>query len=245
MEIDIITRNFFKLMRSGALNEYVELEPMSAFKWNRLVEIIDLQDVIRVASRGIKNLQFDKKFNMPAVLRERVHAEAAKRQAQEISLEMNNPILKKKLTKIHLLEQQSADFSKETLGLFDYIIANCQAILNEGTSTKLIIRLGNYIRINNEKIDYNKINKWLKEMQMSRVAQLAGSILISNFSFKPEEVPFVKKVDPKAATVMMQSIINRRLEKHNKGITYFEYAPLENASIILGRLRSRLEAIDE
>ena len=244
-EIDIITRNFFRLMRSGALNEYVELEPMSAFKWNRLIEIVALQDVISVASRAIKNQQYDKKFNMPVSLREKVHEEAARTTSQKISLDMNNSLLKKKLEKIHAIEQHSADFSLETLTLFDYIIANCQATLNKGTSTKLIIRLGNYIRTHADKIDYTKINKWLHEVQMSRVAQLVGSILISNFSFKSEEVPFVKRIDPKAALVMMQCIMNRRQEKHNRGITYFEYAPLENASIILGRLKTRLEAIDE
>ena len=44
---------------------------------------------------------------------------------------------------------------------------------------------------------------------------------------------------------MMQCIIKRKNEKHNSGITYFEYAPLENASIILGRLKTRLDSIDE
>lgn len=32
--MDIITRNFFRLLRSGALNEYEQLEPMSNFKWD-------------------------------------------------------------------------------------------------------------------------------------------------------------------------------------------------------------------
>ena len=118
-------------------------------------------------------------------------------------------------------------------------------MLNRGTSTRLIIQLGNYIRIKGTNIDYGKIDKWLLEMQMRRVAQLVGSILISNFSFKQNEVPFVKKIDPKAAQVMMQCIIKRKNEKHNSGITYFEYAPLENASIILGRLKTRLDSIDE
>ena len=30
--MNVITRNFFRLLRSDALNEYEPLEPMSAFK---------------------------------------------------------------------------------------------------------------------------------------------------------------------------------------------------------------------
>jgi len=245
LSVDIITRNFFRMMRSGALNEYVDLEPMSAFKWQRLIDIVNIEDVASVASRAVKNHQFEPKFNMPPILRDAIHTMAAKNTGQSIRPEMDNPILNKKLNKIFTFEKHSENYSKETLDLFNIIIANCHAILNKGTSTRLIIRLGNYIRINKNAIDYDKIDKWLKELQMQKVAQLVGSILISNFAFKKEELPFVKKIDAKAATLMTQSIMMRRKVRHNKGITYFEYAPLENASIILSRLRKRLETIEE
>ncbi|MCQ2280596.1 MAG: 50S ribosomal protein L11 methyltransferase, partial [Bacteroidales bacterium] len=51
---------------------------------------------------------------------------------------------------------------------FDIIIANCHAILNRGTSMLLIIKMGNHIRINSANIDYTKISRWLKDMQMQR-----------------------------------------------------------------------------
>ncbi len=242
---DIITRNFFRMMRSGALNEYVDLEPMSAFKWQRLVETVIAENVASVASRAVKNHQYEQKFNMPQALRDKVHEAASNATSQSIRPEMDNPILNKKYKKIYTLERHSENYSKESLNLFNIIIANCHAILNRGTSTRLIIHLGNYIRINGERIDYDKVNHWLKELQMQKVAQLAGSILISNFAFKKEELPFVKSVDTKAATAMMQSIMQRRRVKHNKGITYFEYAPLENASIIIGRLKTQLDSIEE
>ena len=34
--MNIIQRNFFRLLRSGALNEFVSLEPMSHYKWQQL-----------------------------------------------------------------------------------------------------------------------------------------------------------------------------------------------------------------
>lgn len=243
--LDIITRNFFRMMRSGAMNEYVEMEPMSPFKWRRLAQLIVDQNVTSVASRAVKNHQYEQVFNMPAETRQFLHDEASKTAGNSIRLEMNNHFLNKKLQKIHTLEKHSDTYSKETLDLFDIIIANCHAILNSGTSMLLIIKMGNYIRINGKNIDYVKINKWLKEMQMQRVADLAGTILIDNFAFKKEEIPFIHKTDSKAAFVMSENINNRHEQNHNRGITYFEYAPLENASILLGRLKGRLDSIEE
>lgn len=243
--LDIITRNFFRMMRSGAMNEYVEMEPMSPFKWRRLAQLIIDQNVTSVASRAVKNHQYEQVFNMPAETRQLLHAEAAKSSGNSIRLEMNNRHLNKRLQKIHTLEKHSETYSKETLELFDIIIANCHALLNSGTSMLLIIKMGNYIRINASKIDFDKISKWLKELQMQRVANLAGTILIDNFAFKPEEVPFVKKPDSKAAFIMSDAINKRQDSTHNRGITYFEYAPLENTSILLGRLKGRLDSIEE
>lgn len=244
--LDIITRNFFRMMRSGAMNEYVEMEPMSPFKWRRLAQLIVDQNVTSVASRAVKNHQYEQVFNMPAETRQFLHDNAGKSVgSSSIRLELNNRHLNKKLQKIHTLEKHSDTYSRETLELFDIIIANCHAILNRGTSMLLIIKMGNHIRINSANIDYTKISRWLKDMQMQRVADLAGTILIDNFAFKKEEIPFIRKTDSKAAFVMSESINNRLESNHNRGITYFEYAPLENASIILGRLKGRLDSIEE
>lgn len=233
------------MMRSGALGEYVELEPMSPFKWHRLAETVLSEDVANVASRAVKNHQYEQNFNMPRETRKLLHREAGSKKGQSIRPRLTNPLLNKKLDKIYATQRRSEECSKETLDVLGIIIANCQAILSEGISTRLVIRLGNYIRINQKKIDFAKVNQWLRDLQMHRVAQLLGSILITNFAFRQEEVPFVKKVDPKAAIIMMHSIMNRKKERQRRGFTYFEYAPMENASIILGRLKNRLETIEE
>ena len=44
--MDIIQRNFFRLIRSGAFNDKSQIEVMSAFKWRRLYEIVMFQNVL-------------------------------------------------------------------------------------------------------------------------------------------------------------------------------------------------------
>ena len=63
--MNIITRNFFRLLRSGALNEYEPMEPMSAFKWRRLDQMVHAQHVQRAARKDIKNHQLNKVTKRP------------------------------------------------------------------------------------------------------------------------------------------------------------------------------------
>ncbi len=233
------------MLRSGAMNEYVDLEPMSPHKWRKLADMMMREGVANVASRAVKNHQYEETFNMPKEVCDKLHEEAAKKISQNIRPAMNNPGLNKKLSKLSTNERRSENYSKESLDLFGIIIANCQHILNKGISTRLIIRLGNYIRINASKVDYDKVNRWLKELQMHRVACLVGSILIVNFAFRKEEVPFVKKVDDKAARLMTMGLTQQSSAWQNKAFTYFEYAPLENVSILLKSLKTRLDSIEE
>ncbi len=233
------------MLRSGAMSEYVDLEPMSPHKWRKLADILVREGVASAASRAVKNHQYEESFNMPKDVRERLQDEASKKITQNIRAEMNNPGLNKKLSKISTQERHSETYSKETLDLFGIIIANCQHMLNKGTSTRLIIRLGNFMRNNEGRVDYEKVNRWLKDLQMHRVACLVGSILIVNFAFAKEDVPFVKKVDEKAAKMMTMSLAQGTSTWQNKAFTYFEYAPLENVSILLKSLKTRLDSIEE
>ena len=63
--MNVITRNFFRLLRSGALNEYEPLEPMSAFKWDRLDQMVHAQHVSAAAQKGVRNHQYDEMMNIP------------------------------------------------------------------------------------------------------------------------------------------------------------------------------------
>ena len=53
--MDIIKRNFFRILLSGALGENEALEPMTRFKWNRLVQMIKAQDVVAIAIDGLSH----------------------------------------------------------------------------------------------------------------------------------------------------------------------------------------------
>jgi hypothetical protein len=70
MIIDITTRNFFRLLRSGAFGENEQIEPMSAWKWRRVFQLSLMHDVTAVLFAGIDRCKNQFYMQMPLALME-------------------------------------------------------------------------------------------------------------------------------------------------------------------------------
>ena len=141
--MDIIQRNFFRLLRSGVLNEYESLEPMSNFKWNRLFQIIKVQGVEDIALKGIKNHTYDENANIPKPLVDTL-LDVEVEPADQSLPQMCNSILRKRLKKIQSEERHHIDASMTTLDLLNIIVKNTESILNSGISLKYISEIGSF-----------------------------------------------------------------------------------------------------
>jgi len=96
--MDIITRNFFRLILSDYLEEQDPIEPMSAFKWQRLFQMVHTQHVEASASKGIARYREDEMMNIPQELTEDLAAYTLPLQQAQLS----NPFLNYRLKKNHL-----------------------------------------------------------------------------------------------------------------------------------------------
>lgn len=124
--MDIIQRNFFKLIRSGAFNDKSTIEAMSSFKWRRLYEIVMFQNVLDYFVRGVNNNANDKNLNLPAKLIDEIQAKLDLQDEKQSSrqeddkiigddAELSNKWLNKRYHKIIYNEMHSIDTSTETL----------------------------------------------------------------------------------------------------------------------------------
>lgn len=269
--MDIIKRNFFRLLQSGALHEYITLEPMSGFKWKRLFKMLEKQKLTSLARCGIKNYQYDKTINIPPSLIKDLErfANNDKQSLITTTPTLSNILLKKRLEKLRYNERHAIDTSIETLHLLDIILFNLNHILNSGVSLRGILELGSYLRTKGAKVDFVKLEDWLHMLHIERIAQLQGSILIAIFNFEQDEIPFVKQIEPEASALALRSIthIEQDTSKewhfrqskvgfvHNnsavlrknlrRSIRYITYAPIETASSFLANFVRSLSEIEE
>lgn len=228
--MDIIQRNFFKLIRSGAFNDKSTIEAMSSFKWRRLYEIVMFQNVLDYFVRGVNNNANDKNLNLPAKLIDEIQAKLDLQDEKQSSRQeddkiigddagLSNKWLNKRYHKIIYNEMHSIDTSTETLRMLQLIVFNTNAMLNRGINLDAIIRLGQFLRNKGDKVDFLKLEKWLSALHLQRMAQLQGSILIAVFGFEKDEIDFVKKEEPVAYKLTIKIISN--LVKDTAGEWHF------------------------
>ena len=263
--MNIITRNFCRLLRSGALNEYEPMEPMSAFKWRRLDQMVHAQHVERAALKGIKNHQFDEMMNIPEDLANQTPDNSAHQEEPRLS----NHYLNFRLSRIENAERHAIDTNVDALNVLKIIVGNVSSMLNHGTMLSGIIELGSYLRNKGDKVDFVKLDTWLGKLQLRRMAQLQGSMLMSVFNFEQDELPFVRHVEAAANKLVLRSVThsasdtaeewhfrqlssgfvqnNSALLRRNlrRSLRYITYAPLETVSNFFNNFARSLQEIEE
>lgn len=212
---NIILRNFFRLIRSGAFGDKSKIEPMSAFKWRRLYDMVEAQKVVQVFARGVSRHQHDDGLNVPDDVIDKAKKYIAEHpQTTNINVfqvlpdaSMSNGLLNHRFQKIVEKERHDIATSVESLGLLQIIVFNVDSMLNRGMSLDGIIRLGQYLRSpSGAHLDDVKIDKWLLKLHLVRMAELQGNILVEVFGFDPQELPFVRKPDREAYNITIRAV---------------------------------------
>lgn len=282
--MNIIKRNFLRLLRLGAFGENEVIEPMSKFKWEVIFHIANIHNVVGLIFDGIaKNKENEALIPQDIILKykkildEEGYGIKAQTTGARPSVQlpdaglshMCNGFLNARLKRIRENEPQSADASVETLNMLDIIVQATECTMTYGLSFATILRIGIYLRVDGDKIDFVKLENWLRKLNLTRMAQLEGSILIDIFGFEMDEIPFVNKMEPSAHKIAIEALekpiridieewkIRQKstifLANNSKAMMktvkncmkYFFFAPVEASSNFLHRFASSLSNLEE
>lgn len=282
--MNIIKRNFLRLLRLGAFGENEVIEPMSKFKWEVIFHIANIHNVVGLIFDGIaKNKENEALIPQDIILKYKkildeegygIKAQATGSipsvQLPDAGLShMCNGFLNARLKRIRENEPQSADASVETLNMLDIIVQATECTMTYGLSFATILRIGIYLRVDGDKIDFVKLENWLRKLNLTRMAQLEGSILIDIFGFEMDEIPFVNKMEPSAhkiaiealekpiridieewkicqkSTIFLANNSKAMMKTVKNCMKYFFFAPVEASSNFLHRFASSLSNLEE
>lgn len=282
--MNIIKINFLRLLRLGAFGENEVIEPMSKFKWEVIFHIANIHNVVGLIFDGIaKNKENEALIPQDIILKykkildEEGYGIKAQATGSRPSVQlpdaglshMCNGFLNARLKRIRENEPQSADASVETLNMLDIIVQATECTMTYGLSFATILRIGIYLRVDGDKIDFVKLENWLRKLNLTRMAQLEGSILIDIFGFEMDEIPFVNKMEPSAHKIAIEALekpiridieewkIRQKstifLANNSKAMMktvkncmkYFFFAPVEASSNFLHRFASSLSNLEE
>jgi hypothetical protein len=212
--INIIQRNFFRLLRSGAFESKEQIEPMSVYKWQKLFQLSLMHDVAGFAYDGLMRCkdqffvhltdsQWKQWENTINDMRKSPHNDDGEDDEFLRADHLTNPILNRKLQSI--LDDENSDIKSRQMLLM--IIRVSRHILNEGLPVRQLIELGTFLRTDGNGCDATMLEQWIKSLKLQPVARLEASLLIMLLGFSREEISFVGDKDDKNLGHIAQDLI--------------------------------------
>lgn len=274
--MEILYRNFTKLLSIGVFGENCPVEDMSEFKWNKLLRIAGICDVEDFVCDGIvksdnkkipSNIYITAQNNISVIQDAQTTANYNFTSGKPIK-KFSNFYLNRKLNKIIFDEIHSIDTSINSLILLSKLIDNINSLLNNGIEIRKLADLGGYLRKYGDRIDFVKIETWIRLLKIKKICTLIGCMLVSLFSFEIEELPFMRATNNKIlrktdgmlniflTSIPQPAALNENNENHGQGINpitkpntnplkFFNYFPVETASRFISNIAKSLSNIDE
>ena len=238
--MNIIERNFYRLLRAGALHTKEQIEPLSAWKWGRLYQLSEMHDVASIIYKGIEACRGQFFVQVPDELLAQWAAAVPHDEAGENTLlvadRLTNPILNRQLQDI--LDDEGSTIETRTALL--HLVGIARFIMNAGVPVKRITELAVFLRLSGKKVDNGQLEGWIKRLQLGRMTQLTATMLVQLMHFQPEELPFVQT----ATNEIMEKQIEKILQEKNSHTEdwYFSqgkdiFIHTSNASAMLWHVR--------
>ena len=209
--MNIIERNFYRLLRVGAFGTKEEIEPISAWKWNRLYQLAEMHDVAPIIYKGIERCRDQFFVQVPRELLEKWGKAQNHEQGDENDLlqadRLTNPVLNHQLQNI----LDSEDSNTETRTSLLHLLGIARFVMNAGIPVKRVMEFGLFLRQSDGKVDFIMLDKWILQLKLSQMSQLAAIMLIQLMGFNADELPFMKP----ATKEQMEQLVNDLLRQKN------------------------------
>ena len=190
--MNIIERNFYRLLRAGALHTEEQIEPLSDWKWGRLYQLSEMHGVTPIIYKGIAACHGQFFVQVPDKLLERWAEATPRDETGENDLlaadRLTNPMLNRQLQNI----LDAEDSNTETRAALLHLTGIARFIMNAGTPVKRLTELAVFLRQSGGRVDYDQLGGWISSLRLGSMAQLSAVMLVRLMRFSPEELPFMR-----------------------------------------------------
>lgn len=180
--MNIVLRNYYRILRNDAFGENEPLEPMSEHKWRKVRRMAQNDGVTQYIG------------SIPdSGSRQQATPASAEASAVAVSSTALLSVDGRRVRRLMERERHSMDTSVESLELLNIIMHNTDETLNRHASLRMIIEMGVFLRKKGDRVDFIKTERWLRKLGVRRLAELHGSVLIAMFNFNLNEIPFMHR----------------------------------------------------
>lgn len=186
--MDITTRNLFRLLRAGAFGQQDRIEPMSVWKWKKTHLLAVAHGVEAEAFEGLEVVgdQFFAQLVPPALHDEWGESAVAARRRQEE--EASVPLPEKLTARLEDIAETFGDDSADYEVLSE-VARLAYALLTDDYWVRRLLLLGETVRERGHQVDRSRLQKWIRQTNLTRMAQLEGVMLVVLMGVQSQEVP--------------------------------------------------------
>ncbi len=192
--MNIIERNLYRLLRAGIFQTDEKIEPLSAWKWHRLYQMAMMHDIAPQVFQGLQNCRDQFAVQVPPKLMQEWSQTAIQEKGDENDLlapdRLTNPLLNRHLQAM----LDTEDSNTETRTALLHLVGIVRFIMNAGIPVKRVAEFGVFLRQSGRRVDFLRLKKWIDQLQLSPMAQLAALMLVKLFHFSADELPFMQPV---------------------------------------------------
>lgn len=208
--MNIIERNFYRLLRAGAFNVEEQIEPLSAWKWNRLYQLSEMHGVSYIIYKGITVCRHQFFVQIPERLLEQWAKAVSHDEGEDNTMIMadhlTNPILNRLLQNI--LDSEDSDTETRTALL--HLTGIARFIMNAGIPVKRLVELAVFLHQHGKKVNYIQLESWIKQLKLGPMAQITAVMLVQMMHLRPENVPFMKPVTEEKMNRQIRDILRQK-----------------------------------
>ncbi len=274
----VVFRNFIGLLSVGAFDSEKGCVCISRFKWREVLRLGECYGVEDYVSSGLSRLHAGNSWLVPADIAETAKGLGVTPAAttdvghydfsQKLSGVFSNFFLNRRLNRIVSNEIHSIDTSVASLEFLLKMAETVRNLLTTDRNLRSVIGLGAYLRVSGDKVDFIKLDKWLRSLRIKNMANLIGSYLVILFGFSPDELPFMDAIDKSlyakvqksavrvaasgkrdsdegSGRVRMRGIMNPVRKPNLHAARYLMYCPLEALSRIVGNVGRSISNVEE
>lgn len=237
-----IQNNFTTLLRAGTFNiTGTQLQPMSLYKWRRLLLLASQLGVSGYISTGLHLMKHD------IMLPKEIITETEEEDYDFSQAKMFNYFKQKRFVNILNEERHAIDTSLETMELLRILVSNANDITTSDIDLNGIIAIGRYLRAKGDKVDFVKLSEWIHRLGIEQVVSMIGSLLIDLFDFEIQELEIIKRLYVNTLSHYNNLLYStlKGQDHHFKTSSRINIAMMETASYHIGMFTSKIRNIEE
>ena len=234
--MDIVVRNFFRLLRAGVFHRQEQVEPMSAWKWRQVWRLSMLHGVEDETWEGVRQLQDQYFMQLTDDLRAEWERSAGRAgtgpaptegEVEGDDEEQYNPLTSRQRKRlVDIAEDTNVRSATYRALVLTVEVAN--HLLKSGQWLHQLLALGRLLEAESHFIDAEQLDEWASDVGRGRMLQLEGLLLVQLLGVDADNVAFyTPSGNDKKDRHMVEDVV-KAIWTTRPNIRFMKYFPQES-----------------